>query len=461
MLQHYSYGDIFVLAPSIRSESSPVRRLENKLVNYGILCHVPASDDDIVDPLVTKGKISFMTYHQAKGLQRPVVIVYNFSDDYFDFYSKQPNVDRSQLPNTMYVACTRAMERLFVIQHSKSNALHFLPEDQILSKVASVKGQVSRLQDTNIQHKAPDLTVTSMTRHLSDQLIDQIMPFMKFENVNVESDSHSKIKLNPRVLSDVFGTQESVSNITGIAVPAMYEYKNKKTCSLIEIINQISFDSSIVNELEVIQRAKEVQNRGIKTFEDMLLISTVFEGLTSGYIHKIRQISDYNWVAPRQLKLLMKRAELHLSSESEFEKSLTDFYVYKNYKISIKGRVDVIDRDTLWEIKCINTMTEEHELQLLVYCWLSMRDERYKNVIKKFKLLNLCDGKVRELDLRGTNVDVVMEMLIKNKLGQNEFVDINFFEQAKSIREKTVSIIDKPLKDVYYESYGVDEFLLQ
>ncbi len=38
-----------------------------------------------------KDKLVFSTFHQVKGLERKVVIVYSFDDSYFDFYQRESN----------------------------------------------------------------------------------------------------------------------------------------------------------------------------------------------------------------------------------------------------------------------------------------------------------------------------------------------------------------------------------
>src|SRR5690606_34746459 len=84
----YEPSDIFILAPSLQSSNCPVRLFENhiKKNNPKIPIYVPTSDDAKIDHTVIDGKIIFSTFHQAKGMERKVVFVFNFDDSYFKYY---------------------------------------------------------------------------------------------------------------------------------------------------------------------------------------------------------------------------------------------------------------------------------------------------------------------------------------------------------------------------------------
>ena len=70
-----------------------------------------------MDEKELENKLVFSTFHQAKGLERNVIFVYNFDSSYFEFYDKDS--DENVCPNTMYVAVTRAKKKLILL-HSSS-----------------------------------------------------------------------------------------------------------------------------------------------------------------------------------------------------------------------------------------------------------------------------------------------------------------------------------------------------
>ena len=81
-------ADIFVLAPSVKSENSPIKLIENMLVNNNIPCFVPMSETSSISSEIIKNKVIFSSFHQSKGRERKVVVVYGFDDSYFAFFNK-------------------------------------------------------------------------------------------------------------------------------------------------------------------------------------------------------------------------------------------------------------------------------------------------------------------------------------------------------------------------------------
>ncbi len=121
--------DIFILAPSIRSGSSgnpkPFNRLENALVKAGFPCYSPASDDEKLDSKedVMRGKIVCSTFHQVKGLERKVVVVFNFCKDYFAFAARDmTEADQLVCPNAVYMGASVSRALLCALTPSLSAA---------------------------------------------------------------------------------------------------------------------------------------------------------------------------------------------------------------------------------------------------------------------------------------------------------------------------------------------------
>ena len=76
----YQPEDIFILAPSIRSENSPIKKLENLIKLKSDVNVYAAGENEKIDDEIIKGKIVFATFHQTKGLERKVTIVFHFDD---------------------------------------------------------------------------------------------------------------------------------------------------------------------------------------------------------------------------------------------------------------------------------------------------------------------------------------------------------------------------------------------
>ena len=140
-------SDIFILAPSLKSQTknkTPVKRLENYLVESGIPVYVPVGDDDSLQGDCAHGKVVFSTFHQCKGLERKVVFVFCFSSKYFDFFGKE--LPRRICPCALYVAATRATDAIcFVAEGDDCTPLPFLDRKQL--RELSNRGIVRLLQE--------------------------------------------------------------------------------------------------------------------------------------------------------------------------------------------------------------------------------------------------------------------------------------------------------------------------
>lgn len=138
----YKVDDIFILAPSIKTASSPVRRLSEKFSFHNYPVFVSYSDEDKPNERVLRNKLVFLSFHQSKGLERKVVVVLGFDNSYFLYYKK--GNDPLVCPNELYVAVTRSSERLIVVHDVKHDFLPFLDVDAIPTKTNFVKKDLKK-----------------------------------------------------------------------------------------------------------------------------------------------------------------------------------------------------------------------------------------------------------------------------------------------------------------------------
>jgi len=154
----YKHEDIFILAPSVRGAKSPVRTLANFLSTKGIPVHVPNNDEEKLDEDILKNKIAFSTFHQVKGLERKIVIVFGFDETYFQYYKK--DADPDLCPNELYVATTRAKEHLTLIHNKNNGFMPFLNLEK-LPYIADIQGYIKQIPtETNIGNSARSTEVT-------------------------------------------------------------------------------------------------------------------------------------------------------------------------------------------------------------------------------------------------------------------------------------------------------------
>jgi hypothetical protein len=376
-LKSYKNEDIFILAPSVKSEKSPVRQLANRLSDSDIKIYVPNSDEEKLDEDIIKGKIVFSTFHQTKGLERKVVIVFGFDSSYFKLFKKDknPNV----CPNEIYVACTRSIDCLSVLHHYDNDYFKFLQQDKL-------KDYCYFEENVKVAPKGYDRTqfetsVTDLLRHLSSEVIDKALSYLEYTIVKPKTE-HINIDIK-RQQEDLW---ENVSEITGVAIPSYFELKNTGSMTIWTKItgksttNDANIDSYMfINDTEPEITPKEIDkeewslqkiNLSTLTAPELLYIANEYCALRSGYIYKLKQIKEYTWLSQQDLDTCCQRLNNLISKDSTFEKELELQDQNELFNRKLKGVIDCIDNDKIYEFKCVKEIQPEHILQLAIYAYM-------------------------------------------------------------------------------------------
>lgn len=297
----YTYNDIFVLAPSVSSELSPIKSLANALsTSYNIPIFVSGSDTDKLDAETIQNKLVFATFHQVKGLERKCVLVFGFDSSYFYYYKQ--DVCKQICPNEIYVGLTRCSERLTIFHHYKKSWLNFIDSRLVdtycyTERVGSTGLDPDNIFDPNSRiefgtasklmamystpqglNKKPKLSVSRLLSHLPSHIVSQALKCVNIINLGTQELIRKDIQkynlklLNPRdqnltnpfdedpdtntntldpqddywinvkskVASSVgFNCIESVDEIIGTGIPIYYEYVKTGKISFIPWLDQL------------------------------------------------------------------------------------------------------------------------------------------------------------------------------------------------------------------------------
>lgn len=360
--QGYTQDDIFILAPSIRGANSPIRALANKLSlkNKEINIFIPTNDNEKIDKDVLKGKLVFSTYHQSKGLERKVVLVFGIDNSYFTYY-KTERVD-SLCPNEIYVALTRALERLSIFHNSTNNYIPFLNQDNLKEYVEFINTSNTELSETN-RGATRNITITNMTKYVPEEILNACMKYIKIENINIneinenniacissmqfenasiiENNDACIIKNNDACITEKLSNQshdtiqllskikesssyESVEDISTKAILEYYNFTKTNVLSMYEDINKLIqkeskyiYDSmkttksfGVLGISTFINKIKQkIENNDKLDIPDLLQLSNIKIGIENDLLFKIKQISHYDWIKQEDLDECMKRLE--------------------------------------------------------------------------------------------------------------------------------------------------------
>lgn len=442
----YLYEDFFILAPSVRGGKKfdpPIRQLANILSINNIPIYVPNSDDVELDKNELEGKIVFSTFHQAKGRERKVVIVFNFDESYFTYYAKNRNI--YICPNELYVACSRSLEKLILIHHYQNDYLSFLNRE-ILGEYCDFDIDIPIIKSNNNTSKNFNTSVTELTKHLPSLIMEHCLGY--FEKVKIQNKDRfinipSKIKQNNLV--------EGVSEITGIAIPTYFEYIITNKMS---ILNQMNMYYRIKNDdYQFIDDSDEESEKSNEYFNienintnKLLYISNRWNSYKTGYIFKLNQIKDYNWLTDENLEKCISRLKDKISKKARYEVKYELEGYHELYNRNLTGFIDCIDdNDTninIWEIKCVKSLKNEHILQLAIYMYMNkktLKNNTNYNITKNFKyfLFNVLSNEIYSIDGTLDNLEEMIKYLIEHKyFNKNIISDIQFIENGLKLREK-------------------------
>lgn len=451
-------SDFFILASSIKATSMNVCKLENMLVEMGLPCHVPIMKDEKLDERVIDGKIVFSTFHSSKGRQRKYVFVVGFDNNYFRFFDRYAKKD--ECPNTLYVAATRATEGLFVLEGQDdeySRPLDFLQMDHYEMKkqeYIDFKGhpqlQFLVKDDDDSTNDIRNVSATELTKFITEEVMDIISPMI--DNMFVREETNFSELDIPTIFQTKNGLYEEVSDLNGIAIPSMYyDYLNEMHGGKNEgksikqgqlLLNRIMQDMEEKKHVpEFIRKIILDLPNEITTIEDYLYICNVNIALNENLLFKLKQIErdEYTWLDESMINSCTRRLNDVLKDELSDYVPQAEVTIVNNDMINVNMkideilgqhmekydrrirfgvRVDLITRDTLWELKCTTETVIEHYAQLVLYAWLwRLRYEESNDLEKnkQFKLFNIKTGEIYRLEATTEELGNVVIELLKGK----------------------------------------------
>jgi len=444
----YEYSDFFIIAPSVQSEKSPVRQFANYLTKQGIPVFVPCNDQATIrDSDILHNKIVLTTFHQTKGLERKVVIIFGFDEGYYKFHGKDENPNFCS--NVLYVAATRAKEHLSILHHNNSDIFAFTDLD-ILKQVCNYKEIVKFNIKETIKTKTTEFTVTQLIKFMSTSTITKALEYLTVTELTTPG---TKIEIAGKTKQG--NLMETVEEINGIVIPAIFEMKkngilsihknNKSFAGRIELSddseNSCEFtDEESSEERIVVSKQpsiadinKKIMSSGYKslTIADILYIATSWNAYTTGYEFKITQIKNYNWLSTETIAKTNKRLSRMLTGECVFE---VEFEENINGAL-IKGSIDCIescDNNIIYEFKCVENIQSEHILQLAIYAWLYTSNN--KDDEPAYYLYNIINNNCFEITASIENLTEMVKFLVKMKLSGIKEISDKEFEDTYGYR---------------------------
>ena len=460
-------SDIFVLGNSVKGTNSHIRHMENVLTDADIPCYVPMIESDAMDDRVINGKVVFSTFHTVKGRQRKYVFIVGFDQGYF--YNAR-NLDTFVCPNTLYVGGTRATHGLYLLQNENSKPLDFLKQDQYdmkHSEYIDFKGMPQTIfyepvQESDITIPTYYVNPTELIKFINENTIEFVTPLLEDLFVQeIEPTSENEINI-PKIIETESGLYEEVSDLNGIALPAIYYdeiqgHKKDGENVLREMINN-SVQESKYNKYNYLKEMIETLPEKCETCSDYLFLTNLYVASQEKLYSKLKQIQrhEYTWITDDIKRRTMDRLNHHLGHEFEennntiVEKQLIHYsmekehekidkilepYFHKEKNFRFSGRLDILSKNTIWELKCTSKISQEHQLQVVIYAWLW--NILYPDSPRNVYLLNIRTGEKQVLKHDPFQFTQIVVSLLMNKYEDYKTLDDDEFA------EKCMTTIEK------------------
>ena len=492
-----SPSDIFILGGSVRGQKSNIRRMENVLTEHDIPCYVPMNEVDSPDDRVIDGKVVFSTFHTVKGRQRKYVFVVGFDQGYF---YNSPNIDPTRCPNTLYVACTRATHCLYLLEDDRSRPLNFLKQTQPIMKQCDYidfKGMPQTyfriVQDPDksiVTIPTHHVTPTNLIKFVQEDVLEKITPILeRIFFTECEPSIENTINIPTIIKTKTNGLYEEVSDLNGIAIPAMYfdniyadmdnlgQSNNRPgSAKLFEMINE-SVQEMKPNDHLFLKRAISTLPEKCETPAQYMYLANVYAAVQEKLYSKLKQIrqDEYDWITSEIVEKCCNQMEQNLGHEfqqldqyiPEIEKTLIHssmdqehvtldalLYPYFSYdkRFRFNARIDLDTPSTLWELKCTSKITLEHLMQVVLYAWISRGlspsncnpSNCNTNILEKqCKILNVRTGERLRLEATTDELTQIVVELLRSKYEEPEILDDEeFIAKCRShILDTTINLI--------------------
>jgi DNA polymerase III delta prime subunit len=486
----YKPEDIFILAPSVKGSASPIRVLSNKLsvLNKNINVFIPVGDDEKIDKDVLRDKLVFSSYHQAKGLERKVVIVFGVDSSYFTYF-KQNAVD-TICPNEIYVALTRSLERLTIFHNYTSKYIPFINIENIPKYTEFITNglDIENHKRGNIRN----INVNDLTKYVPEEIISKCMQYVTIDIIDVINFNND----NPVLMTDKIqdknidkideknynnkyidiplkikekGNYENVEDITSIMLLEYYNFMKTQSLSCLDKINELikkesnkfySNYNKITNNFGVLGILEFITNLNTKmknkqeiTITDFLKLSTIWNGIESDLLFKIKQITQYDWITQNHIDECIKRLEwinkdyknstfnnvieakkISLKNIIEKNKNLINVNVPNtDLFLNIKGYIEKIsiDKNQIFKFICKDITNNLYIIQIILLYHIYILSKKLKKERYTMLIFNILTNDMKRVNIEFKNVEEIFNILVCNKyvgmkqLTQNSFIKNN------------------------------------
>jgi len=341
----YLPEDIFILSSSLKG--TVIHSIENALVQEGIPCHIPLFEQDNINDNVIEGKVVFSTFHSVKGRQRKCVFVIKFDNNYFNIAK---DLDPKVCPNTLYVANTRAIEKLYLYEYNDyktDKQLEFLKlrhydmQQKDYIKFIGVPRNFIYKDSVEVKIGGNEYLIenpTNMLRFLDNDFLEfatEIIErngsqenFIEKEHENpvclidLTDEEEKTERANIPVVIKTETGYEDVSDINGTVIPVIIyntAYKNRYGENPVNNIlyNTIySLEKGLGKGHDYLRELiRNLSPEYTDSIETQLYMGNILLSMKNTLYYRLKQIQSYDWIPEEVMKVCEENLMKNIGEE--------------------------------------------------------------------------------------------------------------------------------------------------
>lgn len=422
---------VFLIFPStrVRNEKTVPSRVQRRLTQHRYRLFIP-NDDFLMegrqDPFADK--MVLLNIHLSKGLERDVVVLFNFDQSYYEFYAR--HADPHTLPQTLYVALTRARKHLWVVQESSRDAV--LPQrmaqfwemgPDMVERVGEVKKPDEEKKDDAIAKKPFKRSVIQLMRSFSSETIHELLQLTTVDMIHPPGDDCAL----PTYIKPSHESKgiEIISDVIGTVLPLIFacRLQPERPCLVAQQLNLADVISKFTPRYQTeIRRLADI--RGDSPLRDWIRLALLWDAHRSNFFHRliqvpVKKITQMEQLIERCLKQF-DHVDIQHPEEAEFEAPVHQVLQCGTEEILVDGRIDMRDTEKVWEFKYTSNLDDPtFRIQLMLYAWLT-------GFTKTYFLFNIRTGELRQIHFSPETADAIIRLLKKrvenHNLSDEEFI---------------------------------------
>ena len=272
----------------------------------------------------------FTTYDSSKGLERPICVVFDYTEDYWSVRLGQPQTSYEILRNIFCVAASRGKQKIIFVKGDTA-----LLSEQTLS------------ENSKPSENFKPMPISGMFDFKYREDIEECYGLLRITEM-IQAD-HSEITIN---------SSDGLIDLS----PCIGEYQE------FAFFHHYSID-------DVLKKAFALQDMSYlfteeleaKSTEEKILALTAFETKQKRYEQQV--LVPYVQEAEKQQ--LQKRLAKHFSPDEKNIQLECEIPFARSEGelrgLTVTGRADVVLDGTVWELKFVSELSHEHALQCAMY----------------------------------------------------------------------------------------------